>query len=417
MSSSRIFLVGNSIFRPQKPSLPISFNRFPSVSLRFRCFSSEAATAATSTVNSDFPSPSPSPHPWPEWISFVDRLKTKGYFTKNIEDDTVYQEMNVVKDACLSFARDRYDILRSLSSGDIQALVERGCPNLFRKTVNSSKRIRAHVRLDEGDVCGSCELRGSCDRAYVILKETEADARTVDVMRLLLFNALDSVVISRGKIPPGRELVHESARRLLLELVEFSEKPLNLVLPKPAAKESLPPKERVFKSRRNDEPSQRVWSHYNADWACPKCDFLNFARNERCRECNEVADRRSVAAVVKEGDWLCPECNFSNFSRNQSCLKCKAKGPKRTSMENVEMKKGDWNCSGCGFMNFSSNKQCKQCRERRPKRQLEPGEWECPSCDFLNYRRNTVCKKCECKRPSESNNHQEDHTWKRPVLL
>ncbi|VVB00884.1 unnamed protein product [Arabis nemorensis] len=412
MSSSRIFLVGNSILRPHKPSFPLTFNRFPTVSLRFRCFSSDPTTVAVeSTVDSNLRSKPP--HPWPEWINFVDRLKTKGYFTKDVEDDLVYQEMNLVKDACLSFARDRYDILRSLSSGDIQALVERGCLNLFRKTVNSSKRIRAHVRLDEGDVCGSCELRGSCDRAYVILKDTEADARTVDVMRLLLFNALDSVVVSGGESPPGRELVHESARRLLLELVEFSEKPLNPVLPKPSSKEPLIPKERGFRSR-NDEPSQRVRPQYSADWACPKCDFLNFARNERCRECNEVADRRSVAAVVKEGDWLCPECNFSNFSRNQSCLKCQAKGPKRTSTKNVvEMKKGDWNCSGCGFMNFSSNKQCKQCRERPPKRQLEPGEWECPSCDFLNFRRNSVCKKCECKRPSESN----DHSWKRPALV
>ncbi|CAN8288512.1 unnamed protein product [Cochlearia groenlandica] len=416
MSTSRIFLVGNSIFRPHKPSFPLSFTHFPSVSPRFRCFSTATADATAAAAVAEQDSRLKPPHPWPEWINFVDRLKTKGYFTKETEDELIYQEMNLVKDACLSFARDRYDILRSLSSGDIQALVERGCPNLFRKTVNSSKRIRAHVRLDEGDVCGACELRSSCDRAYVILKETEADARTVDVMRLLLFNAIDSVVMSRGEIPPGRELVHDSARRLLVELVEFSEKPVNPVLPKPAPKVSLPRKERVFKPR-DDEVSQRVGTRYNADWACPKCDFLNFARNERCRECNEVADRRSVAAVVKEGDWLCPECNFSNFSRNQSCLKCKAKGPKRTSTENVEMKKGDWNCSGCGFMNFSSNKQCKQCREQRPKRQLEPGEWECPSCDFLNYRRNTVCKKCECKRPGQSDNHEDDHSWKRPALL
>lgn len=130
----------------------------------------------------------------------------------------------------------------------------------------------------------------------MILKDTEADARTVDVMRLLLFNALDSIVISRGEIPPGKELVHESARRLLLELVEFSEKPLSPALPKPSSKESLPPKERVFESRnddepsqrvafksrndessqrvafksRNDEPSQRDRPLYSADWACPK---------------------------------------------------------------------------------------------------------------------------------------------------
>ncbi|XP_010461677.1 PREDICTED: zinc finger protein VAR3, chloroplastic [Camelina sativa] len=444
MSSSRIFLVGNTIFRPHKPSFPLSFNRFPSVvSLRYRCFSSDAATAVATTVDSDLLSHPPPPHPWPEWVTFVDRLKTKGYFTKDTEDDTVYQEMNLVKDACLSFARDRYDLLRSLTSGDVQALVERGCPNLFRKTVNSSKRIRAHVRLDEGDVCGSCDLRSSCDRAYVILKDTEADARTVDVMRLLLFNALDSIVISRGEIPPGKELIHESARRLLLELVEFSEKPLSPALPKPSSKESLPPKERAFKSRndepssqrvafksrndepssqrvalRNDEPSQRDRLHYSADWACPRCDFVNFARNERCRECNEVADRRPAATVVKEGDWLCPECSFLNFTRNQSCLKCKAKGPKKTSMVNVvEMKKGDWNCTGCGYMNFASNKQCRQCREQRNKTLAEPGDWECPSCDFVNFRRNDACKKCECKRPSEANTDQEDHTWKRPALL
>lgn len=32
-------------------------------------------------------------------------------------------------------------------------VVEGGCPNLFRKSVNSAKRLRAFVRLDEGDVC------------------------------------------------------------------------------------------------------------------------------------------------------------------------------------------------------------------------------------------------------------------------
>lgn len=36
---------------------------------------------------------------------------------------------------------------------DMQNLVGKGCPNLFRKAVNSAKRLRAHLRLDEGDVC------------------------------------------------------------------------------------------------------------------------------------------------------------------------------------------------------------------------------------------------------------------------
>lgn len=35
---------------------------------------------------------------------------------------------------------------------DIQTLVEKGCPNINRKTVNSGKRLRAHLQLDEADV-------------------------------------------------------------------------------------------------------------------------------------------------------------------------------------------------------------------------------------------------------------------------
>lgn len=44
-------------------------------------------------------------------------------------------------------------ICRSLSTEDIEKVVGSGCPNLLRKSVNSAKRLRAHVRLDEGDVC------------------------------------------------------------------------------------------------------------------------------------------------------------------------------------------------------------------------------------------------------------------------
>jgi hypothetical protein len=43
-------------------------------------------------------------------------------------------------------------LCRLLSSKDIQAVVEGGCPNLLRKAVNSAKRLRAHLRLEEGDV-------------------------------------------------------------------------------------------------------------------------------------------------------------------------------------------------------------------------------------------------------------------------
>lgn len=46
---------------------------------------------------------------------------------------------------------DSHDF-RSLSREHIQVVVECGCPSLFRKAVNSAKRLRATLGLDEGDV-------------------------------------------------------------------------------------------------------------------------------------------------------------------------------------------------------------------------------------------------------------------------
>lgn len=321
--------------------------------------------------------------------------------------------MGVVKDACLSFARDRYDVFKSLSIDDIQTVVEIGCPNLYRKAVNSAKRLRAYARLDEGDVCSTCNLRGSCDRAYVILKEDEADARTVDIVRILLFYALDPLVLSGGEKPPGRQTVESSARKLFSELIELSETPPDPALPKPAGK-VLKQKEDTLNFM-DDTLSQDI-EMKRGDWMCPKCNFMNFSRNVQCRQCNEDGPKRVGPANVemKKGDWTCSQCNFMNFSRNIRCLKCKAEGPKRVSADEIEMKKGDWNCQ-CGFMNFASNRKCLRCREARPKRQLNPGEWECPSCDFLNYRKNMVCLKCNCERPKEAAaSEYEEQLWRRP---
>ncbi|KAA8542829.1 hypothetical protein F0562_023981 [Nyssa sinensis] len=439
MSTSRLFsFFGASIFRYNtnpSPIPPIRFSKlFPSPTLRFhRCSSSSYAVEVVDTITADDREPaSDSPHPWPEWVTFVDGLKAKGYFVKSPQpshpaaaakdgdgdgdgeggdstgsDGAVYKDMTLLKDACLSFARDRFDIFKSLSKHDIQTVVEVGCPNLFRKAVNSAKRLRVYVRLDEGDVCSACNLRESCDRAYVILKESEAAARTVDIVRILLFYALDPLVISGGEKPPGRESVEVSARYLLSDLIKLSQTSPDPALPKPSAKASR--RKEQSQGIMDDKFSQDV-EMKKGDWMCPKCNFMNFARNTQCLKCNKDGPKRVGADVeMKKGDWVCPECNFMNFYRNVRCLKCKAEGPKR-----VEMKKGDWNCPQCEFMNFASNTKCLHCQEPRPKRQLNPGEWECPKCDFLNYRKNMICLKCNCERPKEVVTQYEEQVWRHP---
>ena len=108
MSATKVLHLGTALFTRTRISLSPVPLLFPK-SLRLpRYISSSAAVTSDGTetlCSSD-------PHPWPEWVTFVDRLKTKGYFTESPPAETVYNDMGVVKDACLSFARDRYDVFK-----------------------------------------------------------------------------------------------------------------------------------------------------------------------------------------------------------------------------------------------------------------------------------------------------------------
>lgn len=122
-------------------------------------------------------------------------------------------------------------------------------------------------KLASIQVCSTCNLRGSCDRAYVILKEPEATARTVDIMRVLLFYALDPLVISGGEKPPGRDVIESSTRKLLSELIELSESSPAFAPPKPTTKHAVPKDQSL--NLMNDKASKDVDMKLG-DWMCPK---------------------------------------------------------------------------------------------------------------------------------------------------
>ncbi|CAN1856414.1 Zinc finger protein VAR3, chloroplastic [Linum perenne] len=344
MAVSRFSFFKSSFF--PKPTVPRSnffFPVAPFLSVKPLHFQKHLCSTATATAT--VAAESLTPHPWPEWVAFINRLKTKGYLLEGGKDDdfVLYRDMNQLKDACLSFGRDRYDILKLLSEPEIQTMVDTGCPNLLRKAVNSGKRLRAYLRLDEGDVCGVCNLRGSCDRAYVILKDSEAEARTVDLIRILMFYALDPLVISDGQRPAGRENVEVAARKLLSEMVELSEKtadPAPIV--NPVVSKKVERKVQIEGRGLSENVEMK-----RGDWMCSKCNFMNFARNKRCLKCSEEGPKSTppVEFEMKKGDWKCTECSFVNFARNRSCMKCSSTmRPKSVGVNDVEMKKGDWNC-------------------------------------------------------------------------
>ncbi|XP_065855910.1 uncharacterized protein [Euphorbia lathyris] len=233
-----------------------------------------------------------------------------------------------------------------------------GCPSIDRKVVNSGKRLRAHVGIDEGNVCSSCNLRGECERAYVKAREDEG-GRTVDVMRFLLTYGLDSVSGKSESRLSQNKIVKESVRRLLKEMVELSSQEFDSGLPNGTPLTSRP------SQKHSDVPMKQ------GDWLCPKCNFLNFAKNIRCLRCDGLFEDRLKHL--------------------------------REDQDHLPLKRGDWICEKCNFLNFAKNTRCLQCKEKPPNRHLNPGEWECESCNYINFRRNMVCLKCDHRRPKALN--------------
>ncbi|KAI4367340.1 hypothetical protein MLD38_023088 [Melastoma candidum] len=298
-----------------------------------------------------------------EWIELLQVLSKEGYFGEDTDflfhkKELGFKEYNVIRSACLNFSRDRHGIIRYLSREDVRVIAECGCPNIDRKVVNSGKRLRKSMDMDEENVCGSCNLRGNCERAFVKPREDE-DGRTVDVMRVLLSYALDPTIDVVENKSCLNMKVQESIRLLLKQLTKFGSKSLG-----------------TFDDPGPGIPSSASSSHQGND----------------------------VNVKMKEGDWLCPKCDLMNFARNIKCLSCEALNEEklreiREDQEHLPLKKGDWICDKCNLINFARNTTCFVCKAKPPKRHLSPGEWECESCNYLNFRRNAACLKCDHKRP------------------
>ncbi|RAL37916.1 unnamed protein product [Cuscuta campestris] len=281
-------------------------------------------------------------HPWPEWIALMERLVQQNYFDHRRKDEDrmivesgfsvpavaeqegldFTRDWKTVETAVLNLGRDRFDILRSLPRQDLQILVGYGCPSADKRIVFSAKLLRKHVHIDEGDVCSSCSLRSSCEKAYLITNK-EDEARTIDVMRVLLMFAFDPIngsVVNKSILK--KKSVKNVIRRLLHEVVKLSAVPIDPNLPPPIIKKPQPkvkqppptPKKRVG---RDDVEMKK------GDWLCPKCDFMNFAKNIVCLQCDSKRPKRQLLP----GEWECPNCNFLNYRRNMACFHCESKRP------------------------------------------------------------------------------------------
>lgn len=117
-------------------------------------------------------------------------------------------------------------------------------------------------------VCSNCSLRSSCERAY-LLTNKEDEARTIDVMRVLLAYGFDPINGSVNKSLWKQKSVKTVVRKVLHEVVKLSAVPIDPNLPPPVIKRP-PPKAK----QPPPPPRKRVGrddiAMKKGDWLCPK---------------------------------------------------------------------------------------------------------------------------------------------------
>ncbi|CAM8959037.1 unnamed protein product [Rhodiola kirilowii] len=273
-------------------------------------------------------------HPWPEWSRFIDSVRQAGYFervdysTADVDawgfasaDNFPSPEFLWAARACLEFARDRDNLLGYLSSSDIRAVVENGSAYLFRDADNSRSRMKSFLGIADTDVVEFNK------------------ATMVDLMKFLLSHSNIRPVSSSDGYNSNEQAVGSSVRTLLSELTN-----LNIGVrgsDYPASTQNHYPDRHGQVPR----PRGQQIEMKRGDWICPKCAFMNFAKNTKCLECEEARPRRQLT----NGEWECPQCDFFNYGRNIVCLRCDCKRPGEVTVSPAHLQSSNLNMSDAGI--------------------------------------------------------------------
>ncbi|KAH6828626.1 hypothetical protein C2S53_006624 [Perilla frutescens var. hirtella] len=248
-------------------------------------------------------------HPWPEWTNFINILSNGQGYSAPEGDRIPPEDAFVVYEkltddfvssaaACIAFARARPDLLGLLSRKDIEAVVSNGTPFLFKSALDTARKMRAFLGADGSNV-------------------SEADkARTIDVVKYIISYASNPAASSERNGLYSRELVDSSVRNLLHEMVTVcGGVPTGYM---PAAGHQFSGGDRHIPKTFGQNIEMK-----RGDWICQKCNFMNFARNIKCLECEELRPKKQLTG----GEWECPQCNFFNYGRNVVCLRCDCRRP------------------------------------------------------------------------------------------
>ncbi|GKV07631.1 hypothetical protein SLEP1_g19378 [Rubroshorea leprosula] len=198
-----------------------------------------------------------------------------------------------------------------LSRTEIEVLVQSGMPFLFRNGEESARRMRVFLGSEGSNV-------------------SDADkADMVDLMKFVLSYASNVVAYMETNNLYNGEFVESSVQNLLGELAKLSVGPL-------PSNRSASVQTQFSQKHGQTRSFGKNIEMKRGDWICPRCNFMNFARNMKCLECEEARPKRQLTG----GEWECPQCAFYNYARNTICLICDCKQPGDISLGGTNSQTG-----------------------------------------------------------------------------
>ncbi|KAL5059029.1 hypothetical protein RYX36_030633 [Vicia faba] len=246
-------------------------------------------------------------HPWPEFTRFLAHISSAGYTSTIPLADSFIPPAELSQaevSSCLAFARDRPNLLRLLSMRDVAVVVEHATPFLFPDSEDSVSKMKSFVSNGDSTALDTNK------------------ANMVDLMKFLLSYASNCSVSSERNSLYNRNLVESSIRNLFGELFKLS-----YSTPGPNSFDSVQNQMPGSRLGHTLPPGQNI-EMKRGDWICTRCNFMNFARNVKCLECEEARPKRQLTG----GEWECPQCDFHNYGRNVTCLRCDCKRPGQISL-------------------------------------------------------------------------------------
>jgi len=189
----------------------------------------------------------------------------------------------------------------------------------------------------------------------------------------------------------------------------------------------------------------------DGNWACPQCGNVNYAGRVVCNLCQTPkpdaspqaqwqppqappqAPRRQAPQAGVDGNWACPRCQNVNFPMRMECNRCGEPKPAEGTLSSDDFAgylspkpttpsapqkgppqvgvDGNWACLQCQNVNLGYRMVCNRCQTPKPSAPAPTqaagppqagvdGNWACPQCQNVNFAYRMVCNRCQAPKPS-----------------